>query len=918
MIKKVFEMIFGTASQRTLKRYRPLLEKTNALEPEIQALSDADFPNRTAALKLRVQELFSTIEYAEDDEDFREQRKKAETEALDTILPEAFALCREAARRAIGLRHFDVQLLGGMTLHNGSIAEMRTGEGKTLVATAPAYLNALAGKGVHIVTVNDYLAKRDSEWMGPVFKFLGLTVGCVQHDMSNADRQAAYRCDITYITNNEIGFDYLRDNMVVRKEDRVLRPLYYAIIDEVDSILIDEARTPLIISGAAEKSTERYAIVNRLIPHLKVRLITEEDEIQAKYAGTDLDKGWDAIVDEKNHTAVLTEEGIQKSEKLLGLANLYDDLEGEWVHHITQALRAHYLYKRDVEYVIKPGDGGPEVVIVDEFTGRLMPGRRWSDGLHQAVEAKENLPPREENQTLATITFQNFFKIYKKRSGMTGTAMTEEDEFLEIYQMDVREIPTNRISAREDMPDQVYKSEREKFNAIVEAIKELWKTGRPVLVGTRSIEKSEKLAAMLRGAGVPHQVLNAKYHEMEAQIIAQAGRKGAVTIATNMAGRGTDILLGGNPQDPAEYELVKSLGGLHVLGTERHESRRIDNQLRGRCARQGDPGSTQFYLGLDDELMRLFGSDRIAPLMEKLGMQEGEVIESPLVTYQIENAQRRVETHNFDIRKQLLDYDNVMNKQREVAYKLRDVVLFGESVTAQIRAMIKEDIEAEVSAAVAEREDPAEWDFVTLGAYLERTFGLAYKAEDFVGLSEGALKEKLIADALARYEKRAEDFHGYDFREIEKMVLLQMIDKAWKGHLTDLDQLKKSIGLRAYGQLDPKVEYQKESHKLFGAMLDRIREQTVEYLFKIEAPKAPPPPPIAETPAAGEPMPDGMMDPAAPPPARATARPAIGRGVLSGAATTAPRDIQKIGRNDPCYCGSGKKYKKCHGADVPA
>jgi len=925
MIKKTFELIFGTASQRTLKRYKPLLDKTNALEPEIKALADADFPLRTEALKKKVQELFKDIPFGEDDEDHREERKKAETEALDQILPEAFALCREAARRAIGLRHFDVQLLGGMTLHNGSIAEMRTGEGKTLVATAPAYLNALVGKGVHVVTVNDYLAKRDSEWMGPVFKFLGLTVGCVQHDIPNVERQAAYRCDITYITNNEIGFDYLRDNMVTHKDQRVLRPLYYAIIDEVDSILVDEARTPLIISGAAEKSTERYAIVNKLIPHLKVRLITEEDEIQAKYDGTDLQKGWDAIVDEKNHTAVLTEDGIQKSEKLLGLANLYDDLEGEWVHHITQALRAHFLYKRDVEYVVKGTENGPEVIIVDEFTGRLMPGRRWSDGLHQAVEAKENLPPREENQTLATITFQNFFKIYKKRSGMTGTAMTEEDEFLEIYNMDVREIPTNRTIAREDLPDQVYKSEREKFNAIVEAIKELWAKGRPVLVGTRSIEKSEKIAAMLRGAGIPHQVLNAKYHEMEAQIIAQAGRKGAVTIATNMAGRGTDILLGGNPQDPAEYELVKSIGGLHVLGTERHESRRIDNQLRGRCARQGDPGSTQFYLGLDDELMRLFGSDKIAPLMERLGMEEGEVIESSLVSYQIENAQRRVETHNFDIRKQLLDYDNVMNKQREVAYKLRDNVLFGASVTAQIHAMIQEDVASEVDAATKGKEDPDEWDFLSLITYLERTYGFVYTPADLKGSTDKQLKEKITAAALELYAKRAEEFSGYDFREIEKMILLQMIDKAWKGHLTDLEHLKKSIGLRGYAQKDPKIEYQKESHILFDAMIDRIREQTVEYLFKIEAPKAPPPPPMPETPAAGE-VADGMLDPGAAQ-ASAPAKPRLsapaksapaGRGLLqNGGGNATPRDIQKIGRNDPCYCNSGKKYKKCHGADAP-
>jgi preprotein translocase subunit SecA len=917
MIKKTFEMVFGTASERTLKRYRPMLDKINALEAGIKALPDAEFPLRTAALRTRVAARFALITVPLGDDDVREKRKEAEIEALNEVMPEAFALCREAARRAIGLRHFDVQMLGGMVLHNGAIAEMRTGEGKTLVATAPAYLNALVGKGVHVVTVNDYLAKRDSEWMGPVFKFLGLTVGCVQHDLPNVDRQAAYRCDITYITNNEIGFDYLRDNMVVRKEDRVLRPLYYAIIDEVDSILVDEARTPLIISGAAEKSTERYAIVNRLIPHLKVRLITEEDEIQAKYTDTDLQKGWDAIVDEKNHTAILTDEGIQKSEALLGLANLYDDLEGEWVHHITQALRAHYLYKRDVEYVIKDG----ECIIVDEFTGRLMPGRRWSDGLHQAVETKENLAPKEENQTLATITFQNFFKIYRKRSGMTGTAMTEEDEFLEIYNMEVREIPTNRVTARKDLPDQVYKSEREKFNAIVEQIKVLWKEGRPVLVGTRSIEKSEKIAAMLRGIGIPHRVLNAKYHEMEASIIAQAGGKASVTIATNMAGRGTDILLGGNPQDLAQYEEIKTLGGLHVLGTERHESRRIDNQLRGRCARQGDPGSTQFFLALDDELMRLFGSDRIAPLMEKLGMEEGEVIESGLVSYQIENAQRRVETHNFDIRKQLLDYDNVMNKQREVIYALRDRVLFGESVTAQIKLMIAEDVAAEVDAAAKKHDDARDWDIATLSAYLERTFGLEWKpsSDDLKGLSTEALKKELTKAALEIYARRPEEFSGYDFKEVEKMILLQMIDKSWKGHLYDLDHLKKAIFLRAYGQKDPKLEYQKESFQMLDAMIERIREQTVEYVYKVEAPKAPPPPSIPETPPAGEPPSDGMTDDPAtglPPPPPPPAKPAVpGRGVLSGAHEgNGLPDIQKIGRNDPCFCGSGKKYKKCHGA----
>ncbi|MFA6004131.1 MAG: preprotein translocase subunit SecA, partial [Elusimicrobiota bacterium] len=688
MIQRLFEAMFGTSSERWLKRYPLILADINAREEEIKGLADSAFPERTAALRQRLAEALAEVKDGATDAE-RKAYLAAEKAALDGILPEAFALVREAALRAIGLRHYDVQLLGGMVLNEGGIAEMKTGEGKTLVATAPVYLNALTGRGVHVVTVNDYLAKRDSEWMGQVYRFLGLTVGRVQHDMSSPDRQEAYRCDVTYVTNNEIGFDYLRDNMVVRRDERVLRPLNYAIVDEVDSILVDEARTPLIISGAAERSTDRYAIVNRIMPLFNVRMVTEEDEIKAKYAGTDLAKGYDAIVDEKNHTAVLTEDGIKKAEKMLNIPNLYDDLEGEWVHHITQALRAHYLYHRDVEYVIKDG----EVIIVDEFTGRLMPGRRWSDGLHQAVEAKEMLAPKEENQTLATITFQNFFKIYRKMGGMTGTAMTEADEFFEIYGVKVCEIPTHNPMVRKDEPDFIYRTEREKYNAIVEEIEELWKTGRPVLVGTRSIEKSEKLAAMLRPRGVPLQVLNAKYHEMEASIISQAGKKGAVTIATNMAGRGTDILLGGNPQDAAEYEEVKRLGGLHVLGTERHEARRIDNQLRGRCGRQGDPGSSRFYLALDDELMRLFGSDRLASVMERLGMKEGEVIESSLVSRQIEGAQRRVETHNFDIRKQLKDYDDVMNKQREVIYKLRNQVLDYDSISDQVKMMITEDLD---------------------------------------------------------------------------------------------------------------------------------------------------------------------------------------------------------------------------------
>ncbi len=908
IIKDLFYRIIGTPSERTLKTYRPTLDLINAAEEGAKALSDADFPAKTAEFKERVAKAVEAAEPAEwpsDEKTKDDLQKKIWKDALEEVLPEAFALVREAARRTIGLRHYDVQMLGGIVLNNGAIAEMRTGEGKTLVATAPAYLNALLGRGVHIVTVNDYLAKRDAEWMGPVYKFLGLTVGFVQHDLPNEERRESYLCDIPYVTNNEVGFDYLRDNMVVRAEDRVMRPMHYAIIDEVDSILIDEARTPLIISGAAEKSTDRYAIINRIIPLFKTRKITEEEEIQSKYTGEDLGKGYDAIVDEKNHTAILTEEGIEKAEKLLGIPNLYDDLEGEWVHHITQALRAHHLYQRDVDYVVKDG----EVVIVDEFTGRLMPGRRWSDGLHQAVEAKEQLAPREENQTLATITFQNFFKIYRKMAGMTGTAMTEEDEFLEIYQVPVYEIPTHHPVARKDFSDFIYRTEREKYNAIVAEIKDHWIKGRPVLVGTRSIEKSEKLAAMLRAAGIPHQVLNAKYHEMEAQIIAQAGRKGAVTIATNMAGRGTDILLGGNPQDPKEYELVKSLGGLHVLGTERHDARRIDNQLRGRCGRQGDPGSTRFYLALDDELMRLFGSDRLSGIMERLGMTEGEVIESALVSHQIANAQRRVETHNFDIRKQLLDYDNVMNKQREVIYRLRNDILDHETVSEQVQAMLDEDLQEKIGQIAPGDTHPESWDIPVLKTYLERTFGLDWNVpqEELIKLDKAALKQELLTQAKEIYSHREQEFagSGYSFREIEKMILLQMIDKSWKGHLYDLDHLKKSIGLRAYAQLDPKIEYQKESFNLFEAMLAKIREQAVEYVFRVQAPRVPPPPPVPVAPAKEEEAPSAPVN-------GHGAAPAQSRGsILQKAAV--PATINKIGRNDPCYCGSGKKYKKCHG-----
>ena len=913
MIQRLFNKAFGTPSERTLKKYKPIIERINALEPEIKALPDSEFPLRTQRFRAQIQERLAGLS----PDLTLEDKHKAWQEITDEVQPEAFALAREASRRTIGLRQYDVQMLGGIVLDNKAIAEMRTGEGKTLVAVAPIYLNSLMGKGAHVVTVNDYLARRDCEWMGPVYRFLGLTVGFVQHDISNEDRRAAYNCDVTYVTNNEIGFDYLRDNMVVRKEDRVLRPLHFAIIDEVDSILVDEARTPLIISGSAEKSTDRYAIINRIVPILNVRKITEEEEIQAKYKNEDLGKGFDAIVDEKNHTAVLTEDGINKCEKLLGIPNLYDDLEGEWVHHITQALRAHHLYGRDVEYVVKDG----EIIIVDEFTGRLMPGRRWSDGLHQAVEAKENLPPKEENQTLATITFQNFFKLYHKIGGMTGTAMTEEDEFLEIYQLAVREIPTHNKMVRDDQSDFIYRTEREKYAAIVAEVKELWKLGRPVLVGTRSIEKSEKISAMLRHIGIPHQVLNAKYHEMEAQIIAQAGRKGAVTIATNMAGRGTDILLGGNPQDAAELEAVKQVGGLHVLGTERHEARRIDNQLRGRCGRQGDPGSSRFYLALDDELMRLFGSDRLAPLMERLGMTEGEVIESPLVSRQIANAQRRVETHNFDIRKQLLDYDNVMSKQREVIYRLRNEILDSETFVEHVKMMIEEDLDEKLAIVAPPDSYPEAWDFPSLHTYLERVFSLDWKPtpDEISQLDKESLRATLHESILARYANRDKEFEGFDFREVEKMVLLQMIDKAWKGHLYDLDHLKKSIGLRAYGQKDPKIEYQRESFIMFEAMLARIREQSVEYIFKVEAPRLPPPPPAFEGPRDGPEGSDGGGAPARPLSAPADSGGGKGSLLRRGPAAEAPKatvpdDITKIGRNDPCFCGSGKKFKKCHGA----
>ncbi|OGR45165.1 MAG: preprotein translocase subunit SecA [Elusimicrobia bacterium GWA2_61_42] len=873
MLKKLVQAFIGSKSERALKTVQPVVDQINAFEETISKLTDEQLKAKTP--------------------EFKERLAKGET--LDDLLPEAFACVREASKRTIKLRHYDVQLIGGIVLHRGKIAEMRTGEGKTLVSTLPAYLNALSGHGVHVVTVNDYLAKRDSQWMGPVHEFLGLTVGSVQHDMKNEERREMYRRDITYITNNEVGFDYLRDNMVMDKEERVMRERNFAVVDEVDSILIDEARTPLIISGPAEESTDKYYIVNRVVPLLTPRFITEKEEIDAKRDGVDLGKGFDAVIDEKSHTATLTEEGVHKAEKILGVGNIYDDVNSEWAHHITQALRAHHLFRKDVEYVVKDG----EIMIVDEFTGRLMPGRRWSDGLHQAIEAKENMRIKEENQTLATITFQNYFKLYNKLSGMTGTAMTESDEFWEIYKLEVVEIPPNRPMVRKDSPDRIYRTEREKNNAIVAEIDERWRKGQPMLVGTRSIEKSEKLATMLRVKGIPHQVLNAKYHEMEAQIIAQAGRKGQVTIATNMAGRGTDIILGGNPPLVEEHDYVSSVGGLHVMGSERHESRRIDNQLRGRCARQGDPGSSVFYVSLEDELMRLFGSERISAIMEKLGMEEGEVIESSLVSRQIEGAQKRVEGMNFDARKQLLDYDNVMNKQRLAIYELRNAILNGEGVAERVKKMIHEAFEEQLDLNAPAEQASQLWNLEALNIYLKKTAGfeLVYTPDEVHGLIRPVLQEEVLKRVDAAYEARFGDFaeRNVDFAELQRVLLLQIMDHIWKNHLFELDHLKKGVGLRAYGQKDPLIEYQKESYSLFETMLGRVRDQMVEYVFRIQLPPRPVVrPPVQE----GEPQ---------------AARPAQSQAPQKPANKFVD---SKTGRNDPCPCGSGKKYKKCHGVNA--
>ncbi|PIP20262.1 MAG: preprotein translocase subunit SecA [Candidatus Omnitrophica bacterium CG23_combo_of_CG06-09_8_20_14_all_40_11] len=953
-----------------------IVNAVNSLEPKISALSDMQLRRKTEEFKehilkkskvyeseiLELEEALLSVAIPEEKEKIKEKLKITRNKIFEDILPEGFAAVREAAKRTVNMRHFDVQIAGGIVLHEGKIAEMATGEGKTLVATLPAYLNALFGRGVHIVTVNDYLARRDREWMGPIYEFLGLTVGVIQHDMSDEQRKQAYACDITYGTNNEFGFDYLRDNMKYSLEDLAQRPFYYAIVDEVDSILIDEARTPLIISGPAEESTEKYYIIDKIIPRLKIRKILEKDEIDAKYKGQDLSKGFDAIVDEKAHTAYLTEEGEPKVCVMLNIDNLHDIETMEWRHHIIQGLRAHNLYKKDVDYVIKDG----QVIIVDEFTGRMMPGRRWSDGLHQAVEAKEGLKIERENQTLATITFQNYFRMYEKLAGMTGTALTEANEFKSIYQLDVVTIPTNRTLIRTNYPDSVYKTEEEKFNAVVGEIAELYNLGRPVLVGTITIDKSERLSDMLKRRGVPHQVLNAKYHEMEAQIVAQAGRYKGVTIATNMAGRGTDILLGGNPEfmaknlakqkltpplhagaglkpdDPnyqeeykklleqyrketdAEHKKVVELGGLHVLGTERHEARRIDNQLRGRSGRQGDPGSSRFYVSFEDDLMRLFAPDWMLKLLDKvdtqgepLTLKEGNM--ANMVSKSIETAQRRVEQHNFEIRKQLLEYDNVMNKQREVIYGQRRFVLEGVSLKEEILDIIDKIIGDILAMHINDNVSPEEWDIAGLVSALKLKFNIEIDTFKIEKLNKGQIKEKFYQNVIEAYEEKERAVGPDMMRHLERMVFLQIIDSKWKDHLYAMDNLREGIGLRAYGQRDPLVEYKREAFEMFSQMITGIEEEAVETIFRLQAAKP------ERFRGVFSSVSQEFLHPETSRFEKPEAEPAIEPGHRFGLpqpVTIAPtiKSHPKVGRNDPCPCGkidsrTGKplKYKKCCG-----
>ncbi|HET9122452.1 MAG TPA: preprotein translocase subunit SecA [Acidiferrobacteraceae bacterium] len=888
MAVSVLSRLFGSRNERLIKRMRQKVVEINALEPAIKALSDEGLRGRTAELRQRV----------------------ADGTPVDALLPEAFALVREAAQRVLGMRHFDVQLIGGMALNNGKIAEMRTGEGKTLVATLAAYLNALAGRGVHVVTVNDYLAQRDAQWMGQIYRFLGLSVGVIVSGLDSDQRRAAYAADITYGTNNEFGFDYLRDNMAFQMSEKVQRGLHYAIVDEVDSILIDEARTPLIISGPTEDSTDLYQRIDAIIPKLE-RQQTE-------------DGPGDYSVDEKAKQVHLTEAGHEHVEELLVSAgileeggNLYDISSIALMHHINAALRAHVLYHRDIDYIVKDG----EVIIIDEFTGRMMQGRRWSDGLHQAVEAKERAVIQNENQTLASITFQNYFRLYTKLAGMTGTADTEAFEFHEIYNLEVMVIPTHRPVNRKDLGDQVYRTEAEKHAAIAADIRECYSRGQPVLVGTTSIENSERLAVLLKKERIPHEILNAKHHEREAQIITQAGRLKAVTIATNMAGRGTDIVLGGSPDAVAEgedaaaaraewqrrHDEVVSLGGLHVIGTERHESRRIDNQLRGRSGRQGDPGSTRFYLSLEDNLMRIFGSDRVSGLMQKLGMQEGEAIEHPWVSRAIENAQRKVEAHNFDIRKQLLEYDDVANDQRKVIYEQRNQLLESEDVSSSVHSIATDVLNETVHASIPPDSFEEQWDLPALKQTLEDEFGLSLPLAEWLAaepsLEERGLRERIVQAFHAMYAAKTAEVGPEVMRQFEKAIMLQVLDAQWKEHLASMDHLRQGIHLRGYAQQNPKEEYKREAFELFAAMLGRIKREVITTLALVQIQAE------DEVDLSSMHRPVDMH----------FEHPSFGAADLEHAdadgqgVETLVRQAPKVGRNAPCPCGSGKKYKQCHG-----
>ncbi|HPW55475.1 MAG: preprotein translocase subunit SecA [Thermoanaerobaculaceae bacterium] len=916
---KIIEFFMGSKHEREVKRLLPRVQRINALEPELAGCSDDELRARLGRIRDEVRAALAELP-----EEYRERRELVQG-VLGEHLEEVFALVREASKRTLGMRHFDVQLIGGMVLHEGMISEMRTGEGKTLVATLPVVLNAITGRGVHVVTVNDYLAKRDAEWMGRIYQFLGLSVGCIQNQMVDTERFAAYRADITYGTNNEFGFDYLRDNMKFDVASMVQRGHIYAIVDEVDSILVDEARTPLIISGPSELSIGLYYQVDRIIPKL-----IKGEEIRDKY-GNKSTTG-DYIVDEKSRTSALTEEGVAKAERLLSVSNLYDPTQIEVLHAVEQALRAHALYQRDREYIVKDG----QVIIVDEFTGRLMPGRRWSDGLHQAVEAKEGVKIEAENQTLATITLQNYFRMYEKLAGMTGTAETEADEFAQIYGLDVIVIPTNKPMVRADNPDLIYRTEKEKWKAVVEEILELHEKGQPILVGTVSIEKSEKLSELLKRRGIQHVVLNAKFHEREAAIVAQAGRFGAVTIATNMAGRGTDIILGGNPEglakaevdplkDPEAYQAalarytaqcgegrdkVLAAGGLHILGTERHEARRIDNQLRGRSGRQGDSGSSRFILSLEDDLMRIFASDRLREWMKHLGMEEDVPIESKMVTRSIERAQKQVEGRNFEIRKHLLQYDDVMNKQRESVYRLRRDVLSGKEGREWVLNASRQIIGSLIDTHCPDDKHFDDWDQATLDRELEDNFGLGLQDAGVAWdkTTRVALEDQLVAAVEARYAAREQELGEEDFRQLERYVILSVLDAQWKDHLLALDHLKEGIGMRAYGQRDPLVEYKRESFGLFQSMMDRIEDQAVQYMFKLELSR------VVPDRRRAAPVRESKAEASALQGERQEAKHSPG----SGSPTTVRRQEPKVGRNDPCPCGSGKKYKKCHGASEGA